>query len=33
VPDPHEIAVDVAYRGIELCERDGEVQDGPVLPR
>ena len=24
-PDAREVAVDVAYRGIELCERDGEL--------
>ncbi len=25
LPDAREVAVDVAYRGIELCERDGEM--------
>jgi hypothetical protein len=26
-PDARKVAVDVAYRGIELCERDGELQE------
>ena len=27
-PDARKVAVDVAYRGIELCERDGEMHGG-----
>jgi hypothetical protein len=30
-PDACEVAVDVAYSGIELCERDGELQGEPTV--